>query len=177
MGPRFLALAAMAAVLAGVTASPALAQDDGVTVDPGSPSGKEYAIPLQAGRANGGTSSDRTGGGKTAKKQSDDGALFGVGVGDGQAQTTSTGATPAPPKRAPKHRPAKKPKSERPATTASPATPTPTSPTTSTAAAAVASSGGGDGGGATVALIVAGVLAAGLLGGGLLRRQARSAAQ
>jgi hypothetical protein len=174
MGSRFLALAATAAVLAGVAASPALAQDDGLTVDPGSPSGKQYAIPLQAGRANGGTSGDRKSSSKTPKKN-DDGALFGVGI----RQSTQATAPSPPPSTTTEQRPAsKKPKTphqSKPKRTA----PAPTTAQEPAASAAPVGGGGdgGGGGGGTVALIVAGVLAAGLAGGGLLRRQARSATQ
>jgi hypothetical protein len=45
-----LRIAAISAVLATCTAGSAAAQDDGVFVDPGSPSGKEYQIPLESAR-------------------------------------------------------------------------------------------------------------------------------
>ena len=40
----------LAAVMSLSLASPAVAQEDGVFIDPGSPSGKEYQIPLEAER-------------------------------------------------------------------------------------------------------------------------------
>jgi hypothetical protein len=69
-------LAATAAVL-GASAAPAPAQ---VFVDPGSPSGKEYAIPLESARRN----AANEGGDKSAPvAQGERSApLFGAGIGD-----------------------------------------------------------------------------------------------
>lgn len=53
-------VAALPLALALALPAPALAIDPGVTYDPGSPAGKEYAIPLVAGRADGaGTENQR----------------------------------------------------------------------------------------------------------------------
>jgi hypothetical protein len=65
-----LALASTLAVTWGVT-SPAVALEPGVYVDPGSPAGKEYSVPLSALRHAG-----------SGKGETGDGAqpLFGIGV-------------------------------------------------------------------------------------------------
>jgi hypothetical protein len=74
-----LALALALACTVGGPATPAIAQS-GVTVDPGSPSGKEYAIPLTSARrdaaAGGKTSTTPKSGSKASSP------LFGEGVGD-----------------------------------------------------------------------------------------------
>jgi hypothetical protein len=64
------------------TASTATAQSDDVIVDPGSPSGKEYAFPIDAAReqaAKGAKGGSRTG----------DAPLFGEGVGDDAGSRTA----------------------------------------------------------------------------------------
>jgi hypothetical protein len=69
-----------------VAAPAAVAQDDEVFVDPGSPSGKEYALPVDSAR-------------KQAAKDAQKGSaraqpapLFGEGVGDTDAASTSSAA-------------------------------------------------------------------------------------
>ena len=71
-----------------LSAAPAMAQqDDGVFVDPDSPTAKEYAIPLDAARrqASGGNPSPSGGGAATPAPR------FGEGVGDEQAATGASG--------------------------------------------------------------------------------------
>jgi hypothetical protein len=69
-----------------VLALPAVASaEDGVFIDPGSPAGKEYAIPLAAARhQSGGASSGRS-------SPDDPGPLFGQGIS--RAPTRKPGAT------------------------------------------------------------------------------------
>jgi hypothetical protein len=76
---RLISTLSVAAVLAVPGADAAFAQN-GVTVDPGSPTGKEYAIPLEQARRDasaedGGELNEATHGERTAP-------LFGEGVGD-----------------------------------------------------------------------------------------------
>lgn len=77
VGARRIVAASIALAL-GTTAT-AAAQDD-VFVDPDSPTGKEYAIPLEEARRNAGASGppDRIRPGERSAE------LFGAGVGDGQ---------------------------------------------------------------------------------------------
>jgi hypothetical protein len=88
LGPIVLALA--------LVPSGAAAQEDGVFVDPGSPAGKEYAIPFEQARGEGaGGSKDRGGRGAPAP-------LFGVGIsstggrggGSSQAGGSQDGSSP-----------------------------------------------------------------------------------
>jgi hypothetical protein len=79
----------IALILAALAAPPASAQEDGVFVDPDSPAGKEYAVPLEearreaSGASAGGSSGDR-GGGQP---------LFGVGIERAPRQTGAGEAT------------------------------------------------------------------------------------
>jgi hypothetical protein len=75
-------LCALIATTFAAPAGVALAQDDGVVVDPGSPTGKEYALPVQRAREQ--ASKKKQTGTSTAP-------LFGEGVND-----TPTTTTPAP---------------------------------------------------------------------------------
>lgn len=77
-----LALMCAFTVIASVAVAPvAVAQEDGVTVDPGSPSGKEYALPIDRARAQAAKSG---GSGSDAQKA----PIFGEGVdGDGAGPT------------------------------------------------------------------------------------------
>lgn len=79
---RFLAGAALTAVMAGLGALPtnAAAQEPGVTVDPGSPAGKEYALPIDTARREG---------------QGDGGAKS-RGASPGTTPPFGQGITPAP---------------------------------------------------------------------------------
>jgi hypothetical protein len=81
-------LCALAAATLTATTSIAVAQEPGVTVDPGSPSGKEYALPVDRARQQASKSKQKTGGATSP--------LFGEGVNDNQ-----TGGTPAPAQGAP----------------------------------------------------------------------------
>jgi len=77
-------------VVASVAVAPvAVAQEDGVTVDPGSPSGKEYALPIDRARAQ---AAKGGGSGSDAQKA----PLFGEGVdGDGAGPTAGRGGSAA----------------------------------------------------------------------------------
>ncbi len=81
---RTLITLAVAAV--GLPAGSASAQD-GVVVDPSSPSGKEYAIPLDAARR------DAAPGGQNSGGDSQSAPLFGEGVGDTQAESSTPAGT------------------------------------------------------------------------------------
>ena len=65
--------ALIALVVLAVAAPPAIAQEDGVFVDPDSPAGREYAVPLEEARRE----ATGTAGGTT---ESDGDQLFGVGI-------------------------------------------------------------------------------------------------
>jgi len=69
-----------------VIAPPAMAQDDDVIVDPGSPSGKEYALPVDSARKQ--ASKDA----KNSSSKAQPAPLFGEGVGDDAATSTSASA-------------------------------------------------------------------------------------
>jgi len=85
-----LALMCAFTVIASVAVAPvAVAQEDGVTVDPGSPSGKEYALPIDRARAQ---AAKGGGSGSDAQKA----PLFGEGVdGDGAGPTAGRGGSAA----------------------------------------------------------------------------------
>ena len=74
-----------ALLLAVTAAAPGAAQEDGVFVDPDSPAGKEYAIPLEQARrdAAGGGGAERVGGSGASGGQ----PLFGVGIERAQEAT------------------------------------------------------------------------------------------
>ena len=132
-------LPALLVILAGfVPASSAFAQSTtpgGVTVDPNSPSGTEYDIPVQKARRDAqGTKKDKkesaTRPTRTSASGDDSAPLFGQGVQPDQPETTTTTTptttTPAKPKAA---KPSHKPKSS---TTT---TPVPSTETTMTSPA------------------------------------------
>lgn len=75
-------IAALAAL--ALAATPAPAQDDGVFIDPDSPSGKEYQIPLEAARRQ--ADPKRKPGEKVAQGERES-PLFGEGVGEEPAST------------------------------------------------------------------------------------------
>lgn len=79
---RVLSLLLLALVMVCVPSSPAFGQEDGVTVDPDSPSGKEYALPLEDARR-------RAGSRGKGKRRSGQSPLFGAGVGASGAGRTS----------------------------------------------------------------------------------------
>ena len=66
----------------------AAAQEDGVTVDPGSPSGKEYALPIDRAREEAATRDKKGSGSQKAP-------LFGEGVGGEGAGSPAGGGDPA----------------------------------------------------------------------------------
>ncbi len=72
---RLLPLFVLFGLMALCAAAPAFAQEDGVTVDPDSPSGKEYAVPLEDARNRAGTK------GKGQRRRGES-PLFGAGVGE-----------------------------------------------------------------------------------------------
>jgi hypothetical protein len=83
--------ALLALLLAATPAPPAVAQEDGVFVDPDSPAGKEYAIPLQEARRQ--AAGERgEGGGNPSSGQ----PLFGEGINraEGSASGSNGGGSP-----------------------------------------------------------------------------------
>lgn len=72
----------------GFIASAAAAQENGVTVDPGSPSGKEYALPVDRAR-------QQAAAPKSSRSDSQRTPLFGEGVGD-DVQPSDVPAKKAP---------------------------------------------------------------------------------
>jgi len=133
-------LPALLVILAGfVPASSAFAQSTtpgGVTVDPNSPSGTEYDIPVQKARRDAqGTKKDKkesaTRPTRTSASGDDSAPLFGQGVQPDQPETTTTTTTPATttPAKPKAAKPSHKPKSS---TTT---TPVPSTETTMTSPA------------------------------------------
>ena len=87
MRPRS-AFPILLAIVALVPGTPAVAQEDGVFVDPDSPSGQQYAIPLESARRQTDSSRDKAKvrhGARTAP-------LFGEGVGADDDPPAATGA-------------------------------------------------------------------------------------
>lgn len=79
---RRLLCSALICALSGLSPSPALAQEDGVTVDPG-PADKEYAIPLDDARKRVAPSGRSGSAPASAREQeSVEPPVFGAGVGD-----------------------------------------------------------------------------------------------
>jgi hypothetical protein len=76
-------LAALLTCVALLPAAPAPAQEDGVTVDPDSPSGREYDIPTERARREAGSRD------KERPDKGDDAPLFGQGVGSEPTPTPS----------------------------------------------------------------------------------------
>jgi hypothetical protein len=162
------ALVTLLLLLAGAT--PVGAQDDGVKVDPDSPAGTEYAIPLEEAR------DDASGGQKKSSKQE---ALFGEGVEREQAAPAEPApAAPAPdasvapaaPAPGESEKPGKKPDRDREESgeAASPIDPLAQSAQRSAAIDAAAAADDGSGLPLTAAIIAA-VLAVALLAGFGLR--------
>ena len=149
------ALVAVLVLLTLAGPSPALA-DDGVTVDPGSPSAKEYSVPLDSARQAASGSSTTS----SATPQ-----RFGRGVTTAQAAP----APPAPPASAkatkkPRKQREAKPAATSTATTATAATTAVARPPKPAASVAPAATGGGTspalalGGGAAIVLLVGGAV-------------------
>src|SRR5436190_639289 len=86
MSKRSLVLSLSALALASPAAALADGSDDGVFVDPGSPSGKEYAIPIESARRDAASGSHSASGDKPGKAP----PLFGVGVKSSPAETASS---------------------------------------------------------------------------------------
>ena len=98
---RCFILAPTAVALALPLSAQAAAPEPGVTFDPGSPAGTEYAIPLSQGRADGAGSGDNTGSaGKTpfgiGIKPPGGGSGGSGGSGGGHGHGGGTGATNVP---------------------------------------------------------------------------------
>lgn len=74
LGTLLAVSTALALALVGVGPGVATGQKDGVFVDPDSPAGKEYALPLDTARR------DAQGGGGSATAGGDGPALFGAGI-------------------------------------------------------------------------------------------------
>jgi hypothetical protein len=84
---RTLVLLAVSAGALGAPATPAFAQS-GVIIDDDSPTGKEYAIPLESARRDAaGQSGSSSGSGSSAP-------LFGAGVGDSETDSTKARSRP-----------------------------------------------------------------------------------
>ncbi len=86
--PKILA-AVVCAVAAGFMAPAALAQDEGVFVDPGSPSGKEYALPLDTARREADPTRDPDAPVRAGSRSS---PLFGSGVASSTTERGEPGA-------------------------------------------------------------------------------------
>jgi hypothetical protein len=139
-------------VFAWTPSATAIAQSDSVTVDPGSPSAKEYALPLDQAR------NDAAGGGGAPSGQAGAPAaapLFGQGIRADRKKATTR-----------KHR-----QDAASGGSASPPSEKPSTPKTSAPAAPPASAGEGLGATAAVGAGGAGVLALSLAGALVLRRR------
>lgn len=88
MGIRLLygLLALIAAMMLGATAGSAQDREGGLQVDPGSPSGREYAIPLEQARRNGSAAGPAD---RITPGQRNVAPAFGEGVGDGGGSSAS----------------------------------------------------------------------------------------
>lgn len=89
--PRLAVCAAVALACLFASAGGAGAQSDGVHVDPESPAGKEYALPLESARrdAAGGAPSS---GGATSSGGSDPAPLFGEGISRDRSRGSGNGS-------------------------------------------------------------------------------------
>lgn len=82
-------------------AATATAQD-GVTYDPDSPAGREYALPLEEARGEGGGKGSTTSGGGSEASGGNDSGLFGDGItprasaGSPTASSNGNGSSPSP---------------------------------------------------------------------------------
>jgi hypothetical protein len=74
---RLLAVLVVGAVATGARVPAAVAAEPGVHIDPGSPAGKEYALPVDQARRDAGGSATRGGSGSNGGQ----GGLFGAGIG------------------------------------------------------------------------------------------------
>jgi hypothetical protein len=80
---RWPVCAAVSLAFFGANAGQGVAQDDGVHVDPKSPAGKEYALPLDQARR------DAAGGDAPGRGSGDSAPLFGAGISKGSAGRSS----------------------------------------------------------------------------------------
>src|SRR3954469_3314415 len=80
---------ALAVVLGGATPTAAAAAEPGVHVDPGSPAGKEYALPLDQAKRDAGAGTGQAGrpGGSSGRS-----ALFGEGIKPARHAEAGAGA-------------------------------------------------------------------------------------
>jgi len=144
-----------------LAASPASAQDPGVQVDPDSPSGREYDIPLASARRDAQPGVDRS-----APATSAETPLFGEGI------TTKDSSSSAPAKGGSRQ---PRPRGKRPAK--APAPSRTVEPAPAAVRIAAANPGAPGGGAGTTALFVLGgvlVLGAGVGAGVLVKRASRS---
>ena len=74
---RFLRIGGVAALVSLTFAAPAAAQEEGVFIDPGSPSAKEYAIPLEAERRQADPGQEPSAGVQQGSRSS---PIFGTGI-------------------------------------------------------------------------------------------------
>jgi hypothetical protein len=81
----------MAAVVSLIFAAPAVAQEDGVFIDPGSPSGKEYAIPLEDERRLADPAQEPS---AEIQQGSRSSPIFGTGISDGDAEGDASAGAP-----------------------------------------------------------------------------------
>jgi hypothetical protein len=90
---RFLRIGGLAVLAALTFAAPAAAQEEGVFIDPGSPSAKEYDIPLEAERRQADPGRDPGAGIQQGSRSS---PIFGEGiVGDGDAAGATSSSAPS----------------------------------------------------------------------------------
>lgn len=143
-----------AAILPVLLAVPpaSFGQESGVTIDPDSPSGKEYSLPLESAKDRASPQGSSSGGSSTAPGTSDDasGTRFGDGIERGAAETATDDSGTSPSNRAEDD--------------------TPASTSAGEAAAATSPDGPVDNDdGSPVALVAVGLLAAAAIGGGVMR--------
>lgn len=168
-----LSVAATATLLLG---APAAARAAGVTIDPDSPAGREYALPLDTARSGGG------GGAARSDRATDDDheQLFGAGIEDGRGsgenrgdvtRSSGAGSSTSGDRRRKQQRDADAGSASAPAGGSTRTEPAP-AVTNRASEATLAAVPRGEGRGPVLA-IVGGVLASGLLAGLLLRRRGR----
>ncbi len=85
---RFLCIAAVAVLASLALAAPAAAQEEGVFIDPGSPSAKEYQIPLESERRQADPEQDPSAEIVQGARSS---PLFGAGIVRGDGGNGATG--------------------------------------------------------------------------------------
>ena len=158
---RLLRAPGAAAIVFLTFAAPAIAQEDGVFIDPDSPSAKEYGIPLEAERRQADPAQEPDAGIRQGSRSS---PIFGAGiVGDGERPEKTNADAPGS---AGKKRERDAPREAKPRESDDDAV-------VRAAAANPGAPSGGAGVPLTIAGVAAGVLFIGGLAGLLLRRRAR----